>query len=293
VNSAWVGAPNDWWVVPNAATGQVLVAAGVPEHKIQPLGFPVSHQFAEARARRSLPRTRPASARALPGNTGKKKCGKTLDGLLAIPNLHLTIAVGRDGLLREKLARRLAAHGDRVRVIGWTNQMPQLLRQQHLLIGKAGGAIVQEAIAARCPMIVNQVIPGQEEGNAELIRQLGIGAIAPNRQAVMETVKAAFAHWGRLWLQWRERLGRSAVRTRRCAWPSWFWPSATSRGAVRNGMGVAVDHGWQRSEPPVRPSTGPGDALRFPYAHELFGRQACHCPNWSTSTGNGVLTASA
>ena len=39
----------------------------------------------------------------------------------------------------------------------------------HLVISKAGGATVQEAIAARCPMIVNQVIPGQEEGNARLI----------------------------------------------------------------------------------------------------------------------------
>ena len=31
----------------------------------------------------------------------------------------------------------------------------------------------QEAIAARCPMIVNQIVPGQEEGNYELLRRHG------------------------------------------------------------------------------------------------------------------------
>ena len=46
--------------------------------------------------------------------------------------------------------------------------MPELMMSNHLVISKAGSAIVQEAIAARCPMIINQVIPGQEEGNAEL-----------------------------------------------------------------------------------------------------------------------------
>ncbi|PYI82923.1 MAG: hypothetical protein DME26_16115, partial [Verrucomicrobia bacterium] len=42
-----------------------------------------------------------------------------------------------------------------VLVLGWTNPMPQLMLSNHLVIGKAGGATVQEAIAARCPMIVN------------------------------------------------------------------------------------------------------------------------------------------
>jgi processive 1,2-diacylglycerol beta-glucosyltransferase len=105
VNSSWVGAPNDWWVVPNVATAQVMVAAGVPEHKIQPLGFPVSHRFAESVGEEILPPGPGRPPRVLYlVNTGKKKCGKTLDRLQAISNIHLRIVVGRDGLLREKVA---------------------------------------------------------------------------------------------------------------------------------------------------------------------------------------------
>ncbi len=41
-------------------------------------------------------------------NTGKKKSGKAIDRLLEMPRVHLTITVGRDAELKEKLAR---AHG--------------------------------------------------------------------------------------------------------------------------------------------------------------------------------------
>src|SRR5437764_10558929 len=53
----------------------------------------------------------------------------------------------------------------------YTTLFRSLLMSSHLVIGKAGGASVQEAIAARCPMIVNQIIPGQEDGNARLDRK--------------------------------------------------------------------------------------------------------------------------
>ena len=84
--------------------------------------------------------------------------------------------------------------------------MPELMMSHHLVIGKAGGAIVQEAIAARCPMIINQVIPGQEEGNAELIWRCGLGAIAEKNREVAELVENAFAKRAAQWSEWRENL---------------------------------------------------------------------------------------
>jgi len=54
----------------------------------------------------------------------------------------------------------------RVRILGWTNEMPQLLMSHHLLIGKAGGATGPGNYRCGLPMIINQVIPGRIEGNA-------------------------------------------------------------------------------------------------------------------------------
>jgi UDP-N-acetylglucosamine:LPS N-acetylglucosamine transferase/predicted metal-dependent phosphoesterase TrpH len=209
VNSSWYRGPSDWFCVPNEATAEVLAAHGVAREKIKTFGFPVSPIFAETR-RDAL--EDPASGRPVKIlyiiNTGKKKSGKAIDRLLELPNVHLTITVGRDAELKEKLAKRTEKFPGRVRLLGWTNQMPALMLSHHLVITKAGGATVQEAIAARCPMILNQVIHGQEDGNARLVQQNDIGVVAGKNRKVTEWVAKIFASDGRIWRCWRQNLSR-------------------------------------------------------------------------------------
>jgi UDP-N-acetylglucosamine:LPS N-acetylglucosamine transferase len=209
VNSAWYRAPSDIFCVANDETAEVLKKNGVPAKQIKALGFPVSPVFANS----DLPEL-PLPVGDEPRrvlyiiNTGKKKAGKAIDRLLEVGNVHLTICAGRDPELRAQLAERTRDDADRMRVLGWTNQIPELMLSHHLVISKAGGATVQEAIAARCPMIVNQVIPGQEEGNAELIWRGGLGAIGEKNREVAELVEKAFADDARQWNEWRKNLKR-------------------------------------------------------------------------------------
>jgi processive 1,2-diacylglycerol beta-glucosyltransferase len=207
VNSAWFRAPSDLFCVPNEETAKVMREAGVPAKKIRTLGFPVSIVFAEEKAAELEIPTKGVERRILYIiNTGKKKAGKVIDRLLDIPNAKLTLTVGRDADLKAELTERFREVADRVDILGWTNEMPQLMLRSHLVISKAGGATVQEAIAARCPMIVNQVIPGQEEGNAELISRFGLGAVAGRNREVSELAAEAFAHRAQQWIEWRANL---------------------------------------------------------------------------------------
>jgi processive 1,2-diacylglycerol beta-glucosyltransferase len=209
VNSVWYRAPSDIFCVANDETAEVLKKNGVPTKQIKALGFPVSPVFANS----NLPEL-PSPVGDEPRrvlyiiNTGKKKAGKAIDRLLELENVHLTICAGRDPELRAQLIERTRDFDDRVRILGWTNQIPELMMSHHLVISKAGGATVQEAIAARCPMIVNQVIPGQEEGNAELISRGGLGAVAERNREVAELVENAFADDASQWNEWRKNLKR-------------------------------------------------------------------------------------
>ncbi len=206
VNSAWFKAPSDWFCVPNDPTGQVLRRNGIPADQVRALGFPVSRIFAEPLSPPLDSPTRHGGRVLYIINTGRKKAGKMLDRLLEIPRLHVTITCGKDAELKSELTSRTSEFRDRVEVLGWTNQMPKLMRTHHLIIGKAGGATVQEAIAAACPMVVNQVIPGQEEGNATLIQQIEGGAIADGNKEVAAAVEEAFANGATVWKKWRKNL---------------------------------------------------------------------------------------
>ena len=209
VNALWYRAPADRFVVCDEETAEVLRRAGIAGEIIAPLGFPVSPQFSVA-----SPNPPCCPQPGLPFrvlyviNTGRKKCGKAIDRLLEIPNVELTVTVGRYSELKEKFARRAQEHPGRLHLLGWTNQMPQLLMRSHVVIGKAGGAFVQEAIAARCPMLVNQIIPGQEEGNARLIEESGVGVVAEKNKEAAHWVEHLMADDGKLWRQWREGLGK-------------------------------------------------------------------------------------
>ncbi|PTY01095.1 galactosyldiacylglycerol synthase [Opitutus sp. ER46] len=210
INGLWWRAPSAGWFVPNADSAVVLARAGVgPVHT---LGFPVSPVFADDGARLLRPDPGPGVPPRILYlvHSGNRDAFATARRLLAEPGWDVTCAVGRDEGLRTALMR-LA--DDRVRstpILGWTPEVPRLLMTHHVVVSKAGGATTQEALAAGCPMIVNQVVPGQEEGNSELLRRHGIGALATTPDAVHAAIARAFAEGAREWRGWRAAVDRLA-----------------------------------------------------------------------------------
>jgi processive 1,2-diacylglycerol beta-glucosyltransferase len=95
-----------------------------------------------------------------------------------------------------------------VEIFGWTDRIPELMSNAHLLISKAGGATVQESLAALTPLVVTQIVPGQEEGNARLLLGNNCGALAPSTAEIVATVQAAFADEGALWKTWCSNIAR-------------------------------------------------------------------------------------
>ena len=131
--------------------------------------------------------------------------------------------------------RALAATApERLQVVGDLRGLPHLLRTHHLVISRAETSIVQEAIAARCPLIAAKIGGRIEEANMLLL------AAGQRRRARLETarrrptgssgrcvMKPACSHsGGAIW-------NRSAARAAR--WPSrvLFWSTIPFRPSNR------------------------------------------------------------
>ena len=207
VNKIWFRCASDLFLAPNEQTAAVLAASGVPADKVRVSGFPVTPKFAELGELRQPPA--PDSRRRLLYviNSGGLAPPEIIRGL-ALPDVRLTVTVGRDERLRKTVEAVRAEAGRDFEIVGWTDQLPRLMLESHLLISKAGGATVQETIAAKCPMIINQIVPGQEEGNARLIEETRSGVIATTAATISATVQRAFADDARLWREWSENIGR-------------------------------------------------------------------------------------
>ena len=208
INSVWWRPGCDGWYVPNEDSAEVMQAAGVDPAKLHVLGFPVTSYFRSNEATV----TRPSLKEGAPPrilyivNSGTRNAEATARLLLAEPGWEVTITVGRDEALKATLTGLTRGRAARAEILGWTDRIPELLMTHHAVVSKAGGATTQEAVAARCPMVVNQVVPGQEEGNCELLLRHGAGALATTPEAVVATLKAAFSEGGRGWAEWRGAL---------------------------------------------------------------------------------------
>ncbi|MFI5356249.1 MAG: galactosyldiacylglycerol synthase [Opitutales bacterium] len=208
INSLWWLPSGDGWFLPNADSAEVLLAAGRPMEQLHVCGFPVPAIFS-ARAGTLQPPNLAAghAPRVLYIiNSGSQDAEATAHLLLAQPEWEITCAVGRDHRLRRKLEEFAARRPAPAAILGWTDRIPELLMTHHAVVSKAGGATTQEALAARCPMIVNQIVPGQEEGNYELLRRHGIGARATTPREVVAALHRAFAGGGTVWREWRRAL---------------------------------------------------------------------------------------
>ena len=64
--------------------------------------------------------------------------------------------------------------GLQLNVLGYTDQIPQLMHTSDVLISKAGPSTVFEAIACQLPVILTAHLPGQEGGNAEFFERQGV-----------------------------------------------------------------------------------------------------------------------
>ena len=200
INASWLRAPTDHFLVTDRTTLETMRCWGVPEEKIADTGFPVNPAFSELEP---VPADDPCTPfRVLYFPTAKKPFVRRHSRALldASPDVHLTIVMGKNFRLLQSRAREIkAAYPGRVRLLGWTRKVPQLLNKHHMVIGKAGGATVHEAIAARCPMLIHHLVPGQEEGNLRLLQQLGAGDLAEHPDDLTEAITRILANRAAKW----------------------------------------------------------------------------------------------
>ena len=92
----------------------------------------------------------------------------------------------------ERLFRRLSTlASQRVRVLGFTDNIDEWMSIADLAVSKAGGLTVTESLAMELPMLLYRPIPGQERRNARFMIQTGAAVHADNvkdAQRILETL---------------------------------------------------------------------------------------------------------
>ncbi|MBK1881687.1 hypothetical protein JIN85_04635 [Luteolibacter pohnpeiensis] len=209
INAAWSRAPTDHFLVTDSATKDMLVHEGIAADQVADTGFPVHPDFSRLEP---VCHTNDCSTfRVLYFPTASKPFIRRHSRAIldASPSSKLTIVLGKNVRLLYKRAREIQLeYPGRVKLIGWTRKVPRLLNSHHLVVGKAGGATVHEAIAARCPMLIHHLVPGQEEGNLRLLEMLGAGGLAESPEQLQGQISKMLENDAQGWRQMKDSLVR-------------------------------------------------------------------------------------
>ncbi|SJN10369.1 Monogalactosyldiacylglycerol synthase [Leucobacter sp. 7(1)] len=148
-----------------------LTALGLPPDRIAATGIPISTQVNNAPPRDANdPPALLISAGATGGDYAVAVVRQTLH--MRSP-FTATVVCGRNDGLRQRIEQLVSTADNRYRVLGFTTEMPQLLRRADLFVGKPGGLSASECMAAGLPMVLVNPIPGQEVRNGDYLMEQG------------------------------------------------------------------------------------------------------------------------
>ena len=201
----WAYPRADLVVVPTESARQWCVRYGVPAERIHLLGLPVDLRFrppaagekAALRRRYGLAEDR-FTILVAAGGEGSGNLLQQVRALSWQERPWQVIAVcGRNEKLRRRLAR--VHFATPTLVLGFVDNMPELMRASDLAVTKAGPGAIAEALATGIPLVLTSYLPGQETDNVTFATMTGIGLYAPKPDQLLETVNLLLADDRRIW----------------------------------------------------------------------------------------------
>lgn len=182
--------PHDQWLVGHDFTDyffvahdkmkQYLITQEISEEKIFVSGIPISNRFLKLYNKKeilneyNLSKDKKTILFFGGGEfgLGKSKTLHVFESFVSSKeNIQIIAISGRNEKMKlgfQEIVDKYNAH-DFIRILGFTNQVPELMSISDLVVTKPGGLTTSESLASHLPMVIINPIPGQEEENAEFL----------------------------------------------------------------------------------------------------------------------------
>ncbi len=191
VHRFWVARGVSHYSASTESAREDCIRFGAPPASVEVVGIPVRSEFAggidrhAARARlRALGLdSEKFTILAMVGAEGSPKALANIAQLAQLNlDAQLLVVSGRNEALRrrvEQLPARML-----LRALGFVDNVAELMCAADLLLTKAGGVTLAEAFCSGVPVVVHDVLPGQEAGNLEHVLAQQAVVYAPDPEAL-------------------------------------------------------------------------------------------------------------
>ena len=186
----WVNQPCEHYFTATEEGARYLHHWGVPASDTSVTGIPIHPAFsqpkerAECAAKHGLRIDRPVVLQ-LAGGFGVGPVEQIFRGLLEIETpLQLVTVTGRNAELKDRLQKVDLPDRHAIQVLGFTDQIDELMEVADLVVTKPGGLTTSESLARGAALAIVNPIPGQESRNSDFLLENG-AAIKINNVATL------------------------------------------------------------------------------------------------------------
>lgn len=175
----------DYFFVSHEKMREKIINSNIPENKVFSTGIPLSNKFLMHYNKVSVMKSfglnpnKPVILFFGGGEfgLGREQTIKIFKSFIQHINNNQIVAIaGKNEKLKEafsSIVHSLQVE-DVVKVLPYTNQVPELMSISDLVVTKPGGLTTTESLVSGLPIIAINPIPGQEEENAKFLEDAGV-----------------------------------------------------------------------------------------------------------------------
>lgn len=193
---SWFAPGADAYIVPTEQARQLYLKRKLDPKRVHMLGMPIDPKYtlevepkAELRRRFNLLNDVPVVL-LVGGGDG---AGGLHAAVRAISQAHLPVQLlvvtGRNKKLYAQLQRTRDRLHVPARILGFVNNMPELMHASDVIVTKAGPGTICEALACDLPIILSGYVPGQEEGNIDYVVHNDVGVLAMDSHTLTDELR--------------------------------------------------------------------------------------------------------
>ncbi len=172
VNKEWISEKTDMYFVGSNITKKLLEDKNVDKEKIIVSGIPIRERFKEEKSIEEFKNKK--EILIMGGSLGLVPCSiSLLKNLSYNKNIKITFIAGKN----KKLLERIKIECPDIEAMGYTDKIDEYMKKSDLIITKAGGITLFEAIYSETPLYIIRPFLYQEIGNATFIQDSGIGKV--------------------------------------------------------------------------------------------------------------------
>lgn len=190
VHVLWYSLLSDCYCVATESVRQEAIEYGILPSRIACTGIPVNEKFVTEKRSKQEIRKDFGLAPDIPLilAVGSKRVTSLMDYLNVINHAgfkaQVVMAAGGDEDLYHAMLRN--NWHIPVKIYNFCDQLAELMMASDLILTKAGGLVTSESLAAGLPMLLADVLPGQETGNAKLVESSDAGKVLTTQYSMLE-----------------------------------------------------------------------------------------------------------